>query len=652
MTDDTLANADADADAAPAKADNHGSKNKDKERIVDKLIKIAIDQSEGDHPRAGGLFHAPDSIGYADIRHGNRRETWPIRSKGFRQWLVRVYYEVNGTAPNSEALQTAVGLAEARAVIDGPEREVFVRTGAHSGKLYLDLANENWEAVEIDASGWRIVTNPPVRFRRSAGMRPLPRPVHGGSIDALRSFLNVSSQEEFVLAVCWTLAALRNTGPYPVLALSGEQGSAKSTFATLLRCLIDPNVASLRSLPREERDLAISANNVHILAFDNVSHLSPWISDALCRIATGAGFATRRLYTDTDEVLLDASRPVILTGIVDVVTRADLADRALAIKLEPIEETKRRSEREFMAAFMGSAPEILGTLLDGMVQGVRELPKVNLQSRPRLADFAEWSTACEAAFWAPGTFMKAYESNRHHLNEVALDADLVGTAIEAMMVTRIDWAGKPADLLRLLNQVADESQTRSKEWPVNPNQLGRSLRRCAPLLRRAGIDVHFALGGDRTVTLRRLTEHERNLSPSSLRQSATEEKPYDFNKSGHGDTKGDKRVMGDIREGRATPSASSPGSYPLNDHEKGDTGDTGDTLRPRSVDSLDDGIPASLRRCAHCNTNGKLGHVALGDRPAVWLHRECEVAWLETRDGDQRSHVRSAAQHRSSSNSD
>jgi hypothetical protein len=223
--------------------------------------------------------------------------------------------------------------------------------------------------------------------------------------------------------------------------------------------------------------------------------------------------------------------------------------------------------------------------------------------------------------------MKAYESNRHHLNEVALDADLVGTAIEAMMATRVYWAGNPASLLRSLNQIADESQTRSKEWPVNANQLGRSLRRCAPLLRRAGIDVHFAVGGKRTITLRRLTENERKSSPSSPTHSATEEKPNDFNQSGHGETKGDRRAMGGTREGRATPRASPPGSYPLNDCKKGDTGDTGDTLRPRSVEGRDDGIPASLRRCAHCNKNGELGHVALGDRPTVWLHRECEAAY-------------------------
>ena len=562
MTDETNTFADASAKADAPDASNPASKNKDKERIVDKLIKIAINQSDGNHPDAGGLFHAPNSVAYADIRIGGRRETWSIRSRGFRQWLVRVYYEVNKTAPNSEALQTAIGLAEARAVIDGPEREVFVRTGAYGGKLYIDLANQNWEVVEIDATGWRIVTAPSVRFRRSAGMRPLPRPVRGGSLNVLRSFLNVSSDEEFVLATCWVLAALRNTGPYPVLALSGEQGSAKSTFATLLRWLIDPNVAFLRSLPREERDLAISANNSHVLAFDNISSLSPWISDALCRIATGAGFATRQLYSDTDEILLDASRPVILTGIVDVVTRADLADRALAIKLDPIEETKRRSEREFMTAFMAAASEILGALLDGMVHGVRELPRVHLKSRPRLADFAEWASACEGAFWKPGTFMKAYDSNRQHLNEVALDADLIGTAIQALMATRIEWVGKPSDLLKSLNLIADESQTRAKEWPVNANSLGRSLRRCAPLLRRAGIAVHFAADGKRTITLKCLAEYERNSSSVSSASSAAEAKPNDFNGKGGGNETDDALTT------LTTPRPSSSANIPFGSQRK------------------------------------------------------------------------------------
>ena len=152
-------------------------------------------------------------------------------------------------------------MIEAKARFDAPEREVHVRVGALNGYLYLDLADETWRAVEIDASGWRVVENPPVRFRRAAGTQPLPTPIPGGSVKALRRFLNVRCDADFVLVVAWALACLRNRGPYPVLVLSGEQGSAKSTFSAMLRALLDPNIAPLRALPREDRDLFIAASN-------------------------------------------------------------------------------------------------------------------------------------------------------------------------------------------------------------------------------------------------------------------------------------------------------------------------------------------------------------------------------------------------------
>ena len=246
-------------------------------------------------------------------------------------------------------------MIEARARFDAPERIVHVRVGGLDGKIYLDLCDENWRAVEIDADGWRVIDTPPVRFRRSAGMLPLPVPVAGGSIEELRPFLNVRSNNEFVLTVAWMLAALRDLGPYPVLALFGEHGTAKSTFARILRALIDPNTVPLRALPREDRDLFIAATNGHVLVFDNISSLADWISDTLCRLSTGGGFATRQLYTDQDEVLLNAIRPAILNGIEEVVNRPDLADRAIFLTLEPIPNDKRKLEAEMWAAFEAGA---------------------------------------------------------------------------------------------------------------------------------------------------------------------------------------------------------------------------------------------------------------------------------------------------------
>jgi hypothetical protein len=283
-------------------------------------------------------------------------------------------------------------------------------------------------------------------------MRPLPVPVAGGSIETLRSFLNVQSDNDFVLVVAWALAALRNRGPYPILVLSGEQGSAKSTFSALLRALLDPNTAPLRALPREDRDLFIAATNGHVLAFDNVSGLPAWISDTLCRLATGGGFAVRQLYTDQDEVLFDAARPVVLNGIEEIVTRPDLADRAVFLTLEPIPEERRRPEAELWAAFEAERPRILGVLLDAVVEGLKRLPDTRLEKLPRMADFALWATACETALWPARTFWLAYCGNRDEAVEGVIDADPVAAAVRALMAPRTVWTGNASNLLADLLQ--------------------------------------------------------------------------------------------------------------------------------------------------------------------------------------------------------
>lgn len=451
---------------------------------------------------AAELFHSADGSAFADIVINGHRETWPVRSKGFRRWLVKQFYEANGGAPNSEALQSALNVMEARAHYDGLEQQVHIRVGGFDGRLYLDLGDEAWRAVEIDAIGWRIIDNPPVRFRRSAGMKSLPIPVGGGSIDALRSFLNVRSDADFVLVVFWLLACLRNRGPYPVLVLSGEQGSAKSTFAAILRAIIDPNTAPLRALPREDRDLFIAANNGHLLAFDNVSGLAAWISDTLCRLATGGGFAVRQLYSDQDEVLFDAARPIILNGIEEIVTRPDLADRAILLTLEPIPEENRRPEAELWATFEAERPRILGVLLDAVAKGLAELPRTKLDKLPRMADFALWATACETALWPAGTFWSAYCGNRDEAVEDVIDADPVAVGVRALMQAQTEWTGTATELLGALGQVVGDRIVKSKTWPDNPRALGGRLRRAATFLRKIGIDISFEReGGARTRTI-------------------------------------------------------------------------------------------------------------------------------------------------------
>jgi hypothetical protein len=281
------------------------------------------------------FFHTASGTAFIDLLINSHRETWPVRSKRFRTWLRRRHYETTGTAATAAAISSALDLFDAQAQFDGPERAVHVRLAEHAGHIYLDLADECWRAVEIGPSGWCIIGSPPVRFRRAARMLPLPLPKVGGSIEELASFLNLPGRNDFILVVAWLLATLRAGGPYPVLAISGEQGSAKTVLSKLLKDLVDPNVAPVRALAREERDLVIAANNSHVLAFDNLSGLPHALSDAFCRLATGASFGLRQLYTDGDEVLFRAARPILLNGIEDVIGQSDLADRALFLTLPP-----------------------------------------------------------------------------------------------------------------------------------------------------------------------------------------------------------------------------------------------------------------------------------------------------------------------------
>ena len=125
-----------------------------------------------DLAQSAELFHAPDGTGFADLDINGHRETWPIRAKGFRRWLARRFFEATQGAPSSEALQSALNVIEAKAHFDAPERVVHIRVGGLDGRLYLDLGDATWRAVEIDATGWRVIDNPPVRFRRAAGMQP------------------------------------------------------------------------------------------------------------------------------------------------------------------------------------------------------------------------------------------------------------------------------------------------------------------------------------------------------------------------------------------------------------------------------------------------------------------------------------------------
>ena len=209
--------------------------------------------------------------------------------------------------------------------------------------------------------------------------------------------------------------------PVSDLDRSGRAGEREEHARALLRSLIDPNSAPLRSKPRNEEDLLIAATNGWLVALDNLSSISDDLSDALCRLSTGGGLGTRTLYTNADEMIFSATRAVILNGIEDLATRGDLVDRAVIIELPRIPKRGRKSETAFWREFEAAAPRILGALLDVVVTALRDEPSVNLAEPPRMADFATWGAAAAPALgWTADQFLSAYEANRRQADDAPL----------------------------------------------------------------------------------------------------------------------------------------------------------------------------------------------------------------------------------------
>lgn len=418
--------------------------------------------------------------------------------------LQERFFSANGTGVSRGAIEEALDLLQARALWQGPKLEVAVRVAGDMQTVYVDLGDADGVAVEVKADGWRLTARPPVRFWRPAALLPLPQPDERGTFDELWPFLNVEAGDRPLLAA-WLTSAFWPRGPYPVLNLFGEQGSGKSTTSRVLRDIVDPNAAPVRAEPRNERDLMIAATNGRVVALDNLSRVQSWLSDALCRLSTGGALATRELYTDAEEVLLRAQRPVILNSIAEVATRSDLLDRSLIAYHPAIRPTARRTEEEFWAQFDSARPRILGALFTAVSTALRNWPSVSLDRLPRLADFAKMAVAAEPAFGLSGGFIEAFEESRTRGTGLALEASPIYEPVLSLIESD-DWSGTATDLLELLTERVDPSLTRRRAWPGSAQALSSAVRRIAPELRSAGVEIeHMREAGGR----RRLIEIRR-----------------------------------------------------------------------------------------------------------------------------------------------
>lgn len=425
----------------------------------------------------------------------------------YRHRLTGTFYEVIGKIPSATSVSNAIETLSGLALINGEQCETCLRVAAKDGVYYVDTGDAEWNCIAIDKDGWRIITDPPVMFRRGTGFETLPTPSRDGNIGPLIDYLNVSGEKDFILLIAFLLVGFNAQSEYPVLLLYGEQGTSKSTTAIILRSLCDPNIAPLRNNPRNDDDFATAGYNNHVVVFDNLSYIDGNLSDNLCRMSTGATLSKRQQYTNRDEVLVRYKNLVILNGITDLAQRADLLNRAITIDLPKIR--KRRSSTEFKESFQLVAPRILGGLLDAVawaqanpITGDVELPRMAefcrfiMSAEPELArqwnEFIADDGRVDSTEWKVGDFYRAYMDNidqssvtaaeqvpfLHHLERLLGQSPCLTVRMSATSLL---------SKLKSMAGMEGEATFKGTGWPQSGTAMGSMLQRLVPVFRELGI---------------------------------------------------------------------------------------------------------------------------------------------------------------------
>ncbi|HYP28540.1 MAG TPA: hypothetical protein VE262_17645 [Blastocatellia bacterium] len=428
----------------------------------------------------------------------------PLTSRCYT-WLRRLMWQNEHRIVSSDVLAQIAGTLAAMAETSDHHLTLHVRSAQIEDALLVEL--QPGKVVRVDAKGWAIDDAGNTVFRQFANMRKMPMPEPGGSLDTLLDLLSLRDERDKRLLVAYVVTGLLSEVPRPILLTTGPMGSGKTTLNRIIKRILDPTAPETMRL--DPRDALQKASHCAVMLCDNLSGLSGWQVDILCRLVTGEGDSKRVLYTDDDDFIVEMKRLVLLNGINPPADRPDFLDRALCIDLDRITDTRRREEGDLLKTFERDHAKWLGCIFDLLSAAMRLRDNLHLSRSPRLADWGRWAAAVyEAAGWGTSKFMSDWWGNVESQQSVVLDSSLLAQTVILLIDECGEWQGSPSRLLESLITIAIEKlktdPKRDPRFPRTADWLWRRLREILPLLTANGVAVlRNPRGRTRDISLRK-----------------------------------------------------------------------------------------------------------------------------------------------------
>lgn len=458
----------------------------DHERVARELDSLPDDEEKGKKSAATTLVEMAEKMYRFGVsltgevfgvpKTGPRIVTTLRGNNSLRSVLAERYFRVNSRAASQQALTDALQILEGMARQREPEA-LALRVAEHEGAIYLDMADPDGRAIRIKADGCDIVSHAPILFKRTALTGALPEPDLSGDISIIWQWLNVTEQDR-PLILASLVAALYPDIPHPVVAITGEQGSAKTTGAKLYASILDPGPVPVRKPPRDADQWILAASGSWVVALDNLSQIPAWLSDSICRAVTGDGDIRRQLYSDGDFSIFAFRRCVVLNGIDLGATRGDLAERMIPLWFERIPDDKRLAEDEIWPLWAEAHPMVLGAVLNLAAGVAGVIPGLSLTDKPRMADFAKVLAAVDQVLGTNG--LQTYLDKQGEMAGDSLTAD-------PFILALADKGCIKGTASEILEKLTPERAPRG--WPENARAVTALLRRQSPVMRKAGWHV-------------------------------------------------------------------------------------------------------------------------------------------------------------------